>query len=409
MTSKPPPAGTSSNAPVQKECDIPGKTAWVIWRTPFEIDDKYRPIKAIGKGAYGVVCSAENRQTGEKVAIKKITNAFGHVMDARRTLREVKLLRHLKHVNVMQNRDIMLPSSLTDFQDLYVVSELMDTDLHQIIRSPQALTDDHNQYFLYQMLCGLKYIHSANVLHRDLKPSNLLVNAACSIKICDFGLARTGDADFMTEYVVTRWYRAPELLLSCERYDQGIDVWSVGCILAELFLRKPLFPGKDYLNQLKLIIATLGTPSDQELEFVTAPKARQFIRDMGNLPRVDFQEVFPGISPHAADLLSRMLQFDPRSRITVRQALAHPYLASLHDEAEEPTAPTPFEFTFENEKMTAEDVKERVYAEILHYHPEARGTATANIHVASAGPKAPKLAGIRSGSMRQAAAAPTTS
>ena len=148
------PSTSNSNVPVQKECDIPGRTGWVIWRTQFEIDEKYLPIKAIGKGAYGVVCSAENTQTKEKVAIKKITNAFSHVMDARRTLREVKLLRHLKHGNVMAIRDIMQPVSLTNFNDLYVVSELMDTDLHQIIRSSQPLTDDHYQYFLYQVGCG---------------------------------------------------------------------------------------------------------------------------------------------------------------------------------------------------------------------------------------------------------------
>ena len=145
------PAAQSNNAPVQKECDIPGRSCYVIWRTLFEIDEKYVPIKAIGKGAYGVVCSAENTATREKVAIKKITNAFSHVMDARRTLREVKLLRHLKHVNVMAIRDIMQPVSLSSFNDLYVVSELMDTDLHQIIRSPQPLSDDHFQYFLYQV------------------------------------------------------------------------------------------------------------------------------------------------------------------------------------------------------------------------------------------------------------------
>ena len=154
MASKAAPPVSTSNAPVRKECTIPGKTGWIIWRTPFDIDEAYVPIKAIGKGAYGVVCSAENKHTGEKVAIKKITNAFSHVMDARRTLREVKLLRHLKHANVMAIRDIMLPTSLTNFTDLYVVSELMDTDLHQIIRTPQPLTDDHFQYFLYQVRVG---------------------------------------------------------------------------------------------------------------------------------------------------------------------------------------------------------------------------------------------------------------
>uniref|UniRef100_A0A7S3R9T4 Mitogen-activated protein kinase n=1 Tax=Dunaliella tertiolecta TaxID=3047 RepID=A0A7S3R9T4_DUNTE len=240
MTEKAPPAPqtTSSNAPVKKECNIKGKTAWVLWRTHFEIDEAYTPIKAIGKGAYGVVCSAKLKDK-EKVAIKKIGNAFENLTDARRTLREIKLLRHLRHENIIGIMDIMKPVSRDKFNDVYMVYELMDTDLHQIIRSSQPLTNEHFQYFIYQILRGLKYVHSANVLHRDLKPSNLLLNASCDLKICDFGLARTStERNFMTEYVVTRWYRAPELLLSCEHYTAAIDIWSVGCILAELLGRR---------------------------------------------------------------------------------------------------------------------------------------------------------------------------
>jgi mitogen-activated protein kinase 1/3 len=110
------------------------------------------------------------------------------------------------------------------------------------------------QYFVYQLLRGLKYVHSANVLHRDLRPSNLLLNAKCDLKIGDFGLARTTtETDFMMEYVVTRWYRAPELLLNCSEYTQAIDMWSVGCIFGEIVTREPLFPGKDYVHQLRLI------------------------------------------------------------------------------------------------------------------------------------------------------------
>ena len=129
--------------------------------------------------------------TGEKVAIKKIANAFENLTDARRTLREIKLLRHLRHENVIAVRDILRPPSRERFSDVYLVYELMDTDLHQIIRSSQPLTNEHFQYFIYQVLRGLKFVHSANVLHRDLKPSNLLLNASCDLKICDFGLART--------------------------------------------------------------------------------------------------------------------------------------------------------------------------------------------------------------------------
>ena len=335
---------------------------------------RYAPIKPIGKGAYGVVCSARNVDTDEKVAIKKIANAFENAVDAKRTLREMKLLRHLKHENVIRIVDVVRPTkSVKDYNDVYVMYELMDTDLHQIIRSNQPLSDDHCQYFIYQLLRGLKYVHSANVLHRDLKPSNLLLNANCDLKICDFGLARTGrETEFMTEYVVTRWYRAPELLLSCSEYTSAIDVWSVGCIFAELLGRKPLFPGKDYVHQLNLIARVIGSPSEEEMEFITSDKARRYIRSLPRSPRVDFQKVYPEAEPDAVDLIDKMLVFDPASRITVEEALSHPYLASLHDVSDEPSASGPFEFSFEGEAMTEERVRTLVHAELTEYHDEIR-------------------------------------
>jgi mitogen-activated protein kinase 1/3 len=149
-----------------------------------------------------------------------------------------------------------------DFTDVYIVSELMETDLYRIIYSKQSLSLDHVQYFIYQVLRALKYIHSANVLHRDLKPSNLLVNSNCDLKICDFGLARgvygseqmrdSNKRHLLTEYVVTRWYRAPEIMLACHEYDKPVDIWSTGCILAELLARKPFFPGEDYIDQVRI-------------------------------------------------------------------------------------------------------------------------------------------------------------
>ena len=193
------------------------------------------------------MCSATDLRTQRNVAIKKITDAFAHAAETKRTIREAKLLRLISHENVIGIVDILPPLSLSDFKDVYVISELMDTDLHQIIQSPQALTLDHLQYFVYQLLRGIKYIHSLDVVHRDLKPSNLLLNGNCDLKICDFGLARAlGNADqssFLTEYVATRWYRAPEVLLSWCRYTKALDMWSVGCIVAELLGRRPIFPG----------------------------------------------------------------------------------------------------------------------------------------------------------------------
>ncbi|KAH9782963.1 mitogen-activated protein kinase 1 [Citrus sinensis] len=339
-----------------------------IFGNIFEVTAKYKPpIMPIGKGAYGIVCSALNSETNEHVAIKKIANAFDNKIDAKRTLREIKLLRHMDHENVVAIRDIIPPPQRESFNDVYIAYELMDTDLHQIIRSNQALSEEH-----CQILRGLKYIHSANVLHRDLKPSNLLLNANCDLKICDFGLARvTSETDFMTEYVVTRWYRAPELLLNSSDYTAAIDVWSVGCIFMELMDRKPLFPGRDHVHQLRLLIELIGTPSEAELGFLNE-NAKKYICQLPRYQRQSFTEKFPNVHPSAIDLVEKMLTFDPRQRITVEDALAHPYLGSLHDISDEPVCMSPFSFDFEQHALTEGQMKELIYQEALAFNPEYR-------------------------------------
>eukprot|EP00268_Persea_americana_P053842 TRINITY_DN6126_c0_g1_i4.p1 TRINITY_DN6126_c0_g1~~TRINITY_DN6126_c0_g1_i4.p1 ORF type:complete len:370 (+),score=63.64 TRINITY_DN6126_c0_g1_i4:384-1493(+) len=338
----------------------------------FEVSAKYvPPIQPIGRGAYGIVCSARNSETKEEVAIKKIGNAFDNRIDAKRTLREIKLLAHMDHENVIKIKDIIRPPQKENFNDVYIVSELMDTDLHQIIRSSQPLTDDHCQYFIYQLLRGLKYIHSANVLHRDLKPSNLLLNANCDLKICDFGLARTtSETDFMTEYVVTRWYRAPELLLNCSEYTAAIDIWSVGCIFMEIILRETLFPGKDYIQQLRLITELLGSPEESDLGFLRSDNARRYIRQLPKFSKQSFSLKFPHVAAAAIDLVERMLVFDPCKRITVDEALSHPYLSSLHEINEEPTCTHPFVFDFEQASFGEEDIKELIWQESVNFNPE---------------------------------------
>ncbi|KAL9234491.1 hypothetical protein vseg_009361 [Gypsophila vaccaria] len=338
----------------------------------FEVSSKYvPPLRPVGRGAYGIVCAAVNSQTGEEVAIKKISSAFDNRVDAKRTLREIKLLCHMNHDNVIALRDVIRPPRKDNFNDVYIVYELMDTDLHQIIRSNQTLTEDHCRYFLYQILRGLKYVHSANVLHRDLKPSNLFMNANCDLKIGDFGLARTtSEADFMTEYVVTRWYRAPELLLNCSEYTAAIDIWSVGCILGEIMTRDPLFPGKDYVHQLKLITELIGAPDDSSLGFLRNDNACKYVRQLPQYPRQQFSTRFPDASPVIVDLLERMLVFDPSKRITVDEALCHPFLASLHDINEEPVCPEPFNFEFEQPSFTEENIKELIWLESVRFNPD---------------------------------------
>ncbi|THG16832.1 hypothetical protein TEA_003755 [Camellia sinensis var. sinensis] len=211
--------------------------------------NRYKIQEVIGKGSYGVVCSAIDTHTGVKVAIKKIHDIFEHISDAARILREIKLLRLLRHPDIVEIKHIMLPPSRRDFKDIYVVFELMESDLHQVIKANDDLTREHYQFFLYQLLRALKYIHTANVYHRDLKPKNILANANCKLKICDFGLARVAFSDtpttiFWTDYVATRWYRAPEL---CGSFFSKTGVissfsWAFGMSLLILLLHHLHFP-----------------------------------------------------------------------------------------------------------------------------------------------------------------------
>lgn len=262
--------------------------------------------------------------------------------------------------------DITDPETYTE---IFLVEELMEADLHQIIRSEQPLTDAHFQYFIYQVCRGLKYIHSANVLHRDLKPGNLLVNADCELKICDFGLARGLSATptgFMTEYVATRWYRAPEIMLSFKCYTKAIDMWSVGCIFAELLGGKPLFKGRDYVDQLNQILSILGTPDDSTLRRIGSERAQLYIRSLPRMKKVPWAQLYPKASPAALDLIEKLLTFDPALRITVEEALEHPYLEAYHDIDDEPTHPDTFDFEFESlESM--DDMKTVIAQEVVDF------------------------------------------
>ncbi|KAG8651640.1 mitogen-activated protein kinase 9 isoform X2 [Manihot esculenta] len=290
---------------------------------------RYQVQEVVGKGSYGVVASATDTHTGEKVAIKKINDVFEHVSDATRILREIKLLRLLKHPDIVEIKHIMLPPSRREFRDIYVVFELMESDLHQVIKANDDLTPEHYQFFLYQLLRGLKYIHTANVFHRDLKPKNILANADCKLKICDFGLARVSFNDapsaiFWTDYVATRWYRAPELCGS--------------------FFSK-----------------------------IRNEKARRYLSNMRKKQPVPFTQKFPNVDPLALSLLEKLLAFDPKDRPTAEAALAYPYFQGLANVDREPSSTQPIsklEFEFERRKLAKDDVRELIYREILEYHPQ---------------------------------------
>ncbi|EAX96369.1 CMGC family protein kinase [Trichomonas vaginalis G3] len=339
-------------------------------------EGRYEIKRRLGRGAYGVVFAAKDKKTKKMVAIKKVEHIFDTLLDAKRCLREVCILSHFNHDNITNLIDVTSPSDYNKFNYLIIIMDLMETDLHRIISSNQPITVEHHRFFIYQILRGLKYIHSANVLHRDLKPANILVNANCDLKITDFGLARVSelndDSDFLSEYVATRYYRPPEVLLNYNTYGPALDVWSVGCILAEMILRRPLLPGKNTLDQIALIVNLIGSPSEQDLEECPAQNAKKYVQSLGEKKKVAWKTIFRGklYIDEELDLLDRMLTWDPRKRITVDEALEHPFLNSLHDPTDEPETFPLEEFEFETDKIHLRDLKRRLWEEVIQYHPE---------------------------------------
>ncbi|XP_074295200.1 mitogen-activated protein kinase homolog NTF3-like [Silene latifolia] len=342
-------------------------------KSVFEVEPKYKPKDPIGKGAYGVVCSSINTLTKEEVAIKKI-KVRENSNEALKALRELKILRHVRHKNVIALKDVMIPSAKC--KDVYLVFELMDADLGSFIRSSPPLPNYLVKYFMLQLLNGLNYLHTANIIHRDLKPGNLLVNAKRDLKICDFGLATTtkgsSQTQFATENLGTRGYKAPELLLNCSTYGPSIDVWSVGCIFAELLGGNHLFSAKDKPGQLIKIINILGTQNNSNLSFITSCdwEAYRLLESQPYTPGIDFKLLYPNVDPMGLDLLNKMLQFNPDKRITVAEALQHPYIQSMCNHRKSQPAPSPCHIDVDA-SVGVHKIRKMIRDEMLLYHHEA--------------------------------------
>ncbi|CAF3360629.1 unnamed protein product [Rotaria socialis] len=343
----------------------------------FAVGNRFVNLKYLAAGAYGMVVSAFDTQTLANVAIKKISPFLSKV-NCQRTLREIRILQRLKHENIINIIAILKPTSLEQMKDIYLIETLMDTDLSQLVthqNGSNILSDEHILYFTYQLLRGVKYIHSANVLHRDLKPSNLLLNRSCDLKICDFGLARTvddkpRDDGLLTEYVATRWYRAPEIMVSQRCYHKSIDLWSCGCILGEMLLGKPLFPGRHYVDQLNHIFSIIGSPTKDDLASIRDPRACSYISRMQFKAKRSFSDLFPRGSSLAFDLLDKLLTFNPSLRLTAEQTLSHPYLAQYSDPDDEPICSIPFSL---NDDMTCvctiDDYRQFIFDEVQTFSP----------------------------------------
>ncbi|KAL7412102.1 kinase-like domain-containing protein [Mrakia frigida] len=355
----------------------PTHLAHVAFNQTFLLSSAYTEIRPLGIGAYGDVVKAKrlNEESGadEWVAVKRVKGIGGKRILTKRCLREMKLMRHLRGhpaiVNIYDS-DIVY-DAYGSFSEVYIYEELCATTLGAIIASNQPLGDENFSSFLHQILSGLKYIHSANVLHRDLKPENLLVNADGSLKICDFGLSRGfamhgyEGVEMMTEYVATRWYRAPEIMLSQGNYTPAVDVWSVGCILAELLGSTPIFKGSDVVTQLDKILDVLGTPSLDSIRRICSPRTIDYLLSLPFRHPLPFQQLYPHASNDALDLLGRLLVFDPSERMTVEEALEHGYLETWHAFGEEEGCGVMFDTSFEAEN-TIEGMKVLIEQEVQY-------------------------------------------
>uniref|UniRef100_A0A8C8CUT7 mitogen-activated protein kinase n=1 Tax=Oncorhynchus tshawytscha TaxID=74940 RepID=A0A8C8CUT7_ONCTS len=247
------------------------------------------------------------------------------------------------------------------FHDFYLVMPFMGTDLGKLMKM-ERLSQDRVQFLVYQILKGLK----------DLKPGNLSVNEDCELKILDFGLARQTDTE-MTGYVVTRWYRAPEVILNWMHYTQTVDIWSVGCIMAEMLLGKPLFKGNDHLDQLKEIMKITGTPTADFVTKLQSQDAKNYIRSLPKVPKKDLHFIFSKASSDAVCVLERMLLLDPERRVSASEALAMPFFSEFR-EPEEETEAQSYDHSMDNTDLPLEQWKRHTFTEILSFRPASTET-----------------------------------
>lgn len=287
--------------------------------------DQYQKLEKIGEGTYGVVYKAKDKRTGQLLALKKIRLEAEDEGIPSTAIREISLLKQLHHPNIVRLFDVVHTE-----KKLTLVFEFLDQDLKKYLDAcgDNGLEAYTIKSFLFQLLQGINYCHTHRVLHRDLKPQNLLINMEGELKLADFGLARAFGIPVRnyTHEVVTLWYRAPDVLMGSRQYSTQVDIWSVGCIFAEMVNGRPLFPGSSEQDQLNKIFKTLGTPSVKSWPgMAELPEYKEFPK----YPPQPWKKVVKKLEKHGIDLLSRMLQFDPAKRISADAAMKHPYFSDL--------------------------------------------------------------------------------
>ena len=348
----------------------------------FKVPSNYQIKEVIGKGSYGTVAAAVETTYGAQVAIKRVTNIFSKDILLKRAIRELKFMRYFKgHKNVVNLLDLEIVYD-KGYDGLYCFQEMIDYDLARVIHSSVQLSEFHIQSFFYQIMCGLKYIHSADVIHRDLKPGNILCSIQGTLKICDFGLARgmsedcfqkikdeTGKQSHITSYVATRWYRAPELMLCRKKYTKAIDIWACGCILAEFYGRKPIFIGNDQMHQVVEILKVLGTPNKETiLNYGSTVAMEIFALPKPQYAKMAWDKIYPFASEEGLDLIERLLKWDPEKRLTCNQVLAHPFFKKVKNVNDEASCPYgAFDFQYEHNITSINDLTKLLFKEVEEF------------------------------------------
>lgn len=311
-----------------------GYKVYTVQGERFEVPQRYRLLRVLGKGAYGIVCSALDMRTGIKCAIKKCKNLFVDPTDldpAAFAIREVEVMRFCRHENILGLHTV-LPSRKPkgEIDELYLVMDLHDIDMSTLIRSKHVIQPEHARQFMYQLMCGLCNIHSAKLIHGDLKPSNLVIDLDGVLVIIDFGMTQHMSGPLL-DYIVTYQYRAPELLVGNPVYGPAVDMWAAGCIFAELYNRKIFFPfSKTNAERLASVVHVLGRPPE---DIVQNSALLYRIHSSPKAAGTTLEKTVPSMAADtvALDFLKKLLTVDPRLRPTAAEMLQHPYLAAFQD------------------------------------------------------------------------------
>jgi len=363
-------------------CPFPSKQQSLGEEIDSTILQKYDIVSKLGRGAYGIVWKAVDKKSRQVVAVKKCFDAFQNSTDAQRTCREIMYLQELHgHTNIIKLLNVL---KADNDKDIYLITDCMETDLHTAIRE-NVLEEVHKQYIICQVLRALKYMHSGQLVHRDIKPRNILLDSDCLVKLCDFGLARSlyhedaGPAPIpLTDYVASRWYRPPEILLGSTSYTQGVDMWSVGCILGEIVAGKAIFPGTSTVDQLDRIMQVTGYPTQTDIDSMTsASLVGTMFQSLPILPTTvkprPLSEMFPAASAQALDFMRLCLLFSPSARITAKGALQHSFVAQFRNPEEEIDCQHVIQIPIDdNTRLELDDYREQIFKGVLRKKKEQR-------------------------------------